>query len=187
MAFEGACARRISERYEILEEPIGAGATASVHLARMTGALGFRTTVAIKRLHQQLARDAAFRTMLLEEARLTSRVRHPNVVRVIDVEEEAGEIFLVMAHVRGGTLHEVIDRVGRPPVPIAAAIALAVVAVSIMTVGAAFKLFASDASLDGSGGRSRNLSSVDTDAGSETFDPARARANTPRDRRAGAF
>jgi serine/threonine-protein kinase len=90
-------------RYVVYEE-IAAGGMASVHLGRLKGAVGFSRTVAIKRLHAHLARDEEFTGMFLDEARLAARIRHPNVVAVLDVVHDAGELFLVMDYVQGEPL-----------------------------------------------------------------------------------
>jgi hypothetical protein len=75
---------RVSERY-VLYDAIASGATATVHIGRLTSARGFGKTVAIKRLHPHLAESEAFRAILVEEARLAARISHPNVVQVLDV------------------------------------------------------------------------------------------------------
>ena len=49
--------------------------------------------VAIKRLLPHLVEDPEFTEMLLKEARLAARVRHPNVVPTLDVVAYAGEQF----------------------------------------------------------------------------------------------
>ena len=77
---------------------------ASVHLGRLLGPVGFARTVAIKRLHAQFARDPEFVSMFLDEARLAARIRHPNVVSVLDVVALDGELFLVMDYVEGESL-----------------------------------------------------------------------------------
>src|SRR5205823_12157673 len=86
----------------------------------------FTSTVAIKRLHPQLAKDPQFVAMFLDEARLASRVRHPNVVPVLDVFAEEGELSLVMEYVEGESLSQLCriaqDRHPSIPVPIAVAI-----------------------------------------------------------------
>jgi serine/threonine-protein kinase len=91
---------RVVGRYVVFDE-IAAGGMASVHLGRLVGAVGFSRTVAIKRLHPHLARDAEFAAMFLDEARLAARVRHPNVVAVLDVVHDGGELLLVMDYVQG--------------------------------------------------------------------------------------
>ena len=42
--------------------------------------------------------------MFLDEARLSSRVRHTNVVQTIDVVALEGELFVVMEYVQGESL-----------------------------------------------------------------------------------
>jgi len=41
----------------------------------------------------------------LDEARLTARVRHPNVVPVLDVVARDGELFVIMEYVEGEPSH----------------------------------------------------------------------------------
>ncbi|MDB4933551.1 MAG: serine/threonine protein kinase [Labilithrix sp.] len=85
---------------------------ASVHLARLMGAVGFSRTVAIKRLHRHLANDEAFHAMFLDEARLAARIRHPNVVPTLDVVTVEQELFLVMDYVHGESLNK-LQRVAK--------------------------------------------------------------------------
>jgi hypothetical protein len=96
-------AARVVGRYAI-HEAIAAGGMATVHVGRLIGPIGFSRTVAIKRLHVRFARDPEFTAMLLDEARVASRIRHPNVVPVIDVVAEDGELLLVMEYVHGEPL-----------------------------------------------------------------------------------
>src|SRR5881397_744228 len=74
---------------------------ATVHYGRLTGPVGFSRPVAIKRLHPQFAKDPDFSAMFMDEARVAARIRHPNVVPVIDVVAAEGEILLVMDYVHG--------------------------------------------------------------------------------------
>jgi eukaryotic-like serine/threonine-protein kinase len=83
---------------------IAAGGMATVHFGRLSGPAGFSRTVAIKRLHPNLAKDPEFVAMFLDEARLAARIRHPNVVPTLDVVATEGEIFLVMDYVQGESL-----------------------------------------------------------------------------------
>ncbi len=110
----------------MLLEEIASGGMATVHLGRIVGAAGFARAVAIKRLHPQFARDPEFVSMLIDEARLASRVLHPNVVATLDVVSEGRELFLVMEYVPGCALSTLLDAVRstneRIPPPIATAI-----------------------------------------------------------------
>ncbi len=116
--------RRIG-RYDLHEE-IASGGMATVYLGRLIGATGFSRPVAIKRLHDNLATDPQFVSMLLDEARLAARVRHPNVVATLDVVEADREVVVVMEYVHGESLASlrklVFDRGERIPPKLAATI-----------------------------------------------------------------
>jgi serine/threonine-protein kinase len=94
-------------RYALFGE-IASGGMATVHFGRLLGPAGFTRVVAIKRLHPQLAKEAEFVSMFIDEVRLAARVQHPNVVATLDVAEEAGELFLVMEYVHGESLAQLI-------------------------------------------------------------------------------
>ena len=87
-------------RYAVYEA-IASGGMATVYFGRLLGEGGFTRSVAIKRLHAHLAQNPEFSSMLLEEARLAGRIRHPNVVSALDVVALEGELFLVMEYVHG--------------------------------------------------------------------------------------
>ena len=82
---------------------------ATVHLGRLRGPAGFARTVAIKRLHPPFARDPEFVSMFLDEARLAARIRHPNVVSVLDVVAAERELFLVMDYIHGESLNHLMQ------------------------------------------------------------------------------
>jgi eukaryotic-like serine/threonine-protein kinase len=88
----------------VVQAPIATGGMATVHLGKLLGTAGFSRDVAIKRLHPQFARDPEFVAMFLDEARLASRIGHPNVVPILDVVAESGELFLVMELIVGESL-----------------------------------------------------------------------------------
>lgn len=94
-------------RYALHDE-IASGGMGTVHLGRMHGAAGFSRIVAIKRLNAHLAKQSEFLEMFLDEARMAGRVRHPNVVPILDVVETGGEVLLVMEYVHGESLSRLI-------------------------------------------------------------------------------
>jgi hypothetical protein len=100
-------------RYELFDV-LASGGMASVHLGRLRGDDQFARVVAIKRLHPQFSRDPEFAGMLRDEARLASRIRHPNVVPVVDIIAEGGELSLVMEYVPGESLARLVGS-GVPP------------------------------------------------------------------------
>jgi eukaryotic-like serine/threonine-protein kinase len=97
-----------ASRYELLAK-IASGGMATVYVGRLRGSGGFSRTVAIKRAHPHLLADPTYRTMLVEEARVAAKLHHPNVVAVLDVEELAGELSLVMDYVEGTSLFDLIE------------------------------------------------------------------------------
>ncbi len=90
-------------RYELLL-PIASGGMGTVYLARTTGLGGFEKEVALKLTHSHLRDESGFATALVDEANLAGRIRHPNVVSVLDVGEDPHGVFLVMEYVEGETL-----------------------------------------------------------------------------------
>jgi serine/threonine-protein kinase len=89
-------------RYRLLRE-LGRGATGTVYLARDTA---LDLELALKVLHPQLAGAArsGARRRFFAEARVAAGIRHPGVVAIYDVDEEARA--LAMEHVPGATLRE---------------------------------------------------------------------------------
>jgi eukaryotic-like serine/threonine-protein kinase len=100
-------AKRIVDRYEVLGE-IASGGMATVRFGKLRGAEGFSRTVAIKCLHPQFAHSRDFRVALIDEARLVSRVSHPNVVQTLDVVADDDDLFLILEYVRGESLSALI-------------------------------------------------------------------------------
>ena len=100
-----------------------------MHFGALVGQAGFSRTVAVKRLHTD-RRSRQLVTSLLDEARLVSRVKHPNVVPILDVVTDGGEVLVVLEYVVGETLSSLLrasERAGRGvPIDYAVAIVAAV-------------------------------------------------------------
>jgi serine/threonine protein kinase len=94
-------------RYEVLSR-LGRGGMGTVYLARITGDGGFRRLFAIKVLRSHLSRSDEATQMLLKEARIASRVDHPNIVSVVDVGSHEGQPYLVMDYVTGCSLADLL-------------------------------------------------------------------------------
>ncbi len=99
--------KKVVGRYALYSE-LASGGMATVHIARLLGEAGFARTVAVKRLHSGFAKDQRFVSMFLDEARLAARIRHPNVVPVIDVVAAREELLLVMEFVQGEALSSLL-------------------------------------------------------------------------------
>ena len=110
----------------VLHAPIARGGMAQVYTARLVGAEGFNRLVAAKRLHPQFTDDPDFVTMFHDEARIASKIHHPNVVPVLDVVVEGSEVILVQEYVHGVPLDRLfkVALAGDGPIPIGIVIAI---------------------------------------------------------------
>ncbi|WP_437664748.1 serine/threonine-protein kinase [Sorangium sp. So ce1182] len=135
--------RRTLDRYT-LHGVIASGGMASVHFARLVGAHGFARTVAIKRLHPQFARDPEFSSMLLDEARLAVRIRHPNVVTTLDSVQADGELFVVMEYIAGESLSSLLRETGRRGVRVPQPVVASILAGALAGLHAAHEATAED-------------------------------------------
>ncbi len=93
-------------RYEFLV-PIAQGGMAAVWAARLKGSRGFSKTVAVKTMLPTISDDPNFEQMFLDEAQLASRIRHPNVVEILDLGEQDDLLYLVMEWVDGEPLSSI--------------------------------------------------------------------------------
>ena len=102
-----------------IERLLGRGGFASTYLAHheSTG-----QHVALKRLHPFRQDDAEFLGRFDQEAQLGSRLRHPNLVRLVDPGPASGQRWLAMEFVEGQRLDEWLK--ARGPLPVAEALAL---------------------------------------------------------------
>ncbi len=94
--------------YEIVRA-IGAGGSARVDLARLHRAYGFQRHVVIKRPLEHLRADARVAASLRREAGLGARLRHPNLVTILDAGEHDGYDYLVLEYIHGGSLRSLIE------------------------------------------------------------------------------
>jgi serine/threonine-protein kinase len=80
--------------------------------------------VAVKLLAENAAADDGLRERFVREARLAARLSHPNIVGVFDAGEDDGRPYIVMEHVEGETLAELLAGRGRLPADEARGLAL---------------------------------------------------------------
>lgn len=99
------------------------GGMAKIFLARARGAAGVERFVVLKHLLPETEKNADAVGTLIQEARLLSRLSHPNVVAIEELGEAHGTHYLAMEWVRGVALRELFDaakKQGGIPWPIAA-------------------------------------------------------------------
>lgn len=93
----------------VLIKRIAAGGMGEVYRAQLRGPRGFRRELAIKRILPQRD-DAEMVEMLLDEARLSAQLIHPNIAQVVNCGSIDGAYFIAMEYVDGQTLHQINKR-----------------------------------------------------------------------------
>ncbi len=81
---------------------LGIGGMADVFLTVAHGFQGVNKLVVLKRLRN--ADDPALTEMFLDEARLSVRLNHPNIVHAYEVDEVRGDYFIAMEYLDGQPL-----------------------------------------------------------------------------------
>jgi serine/threonine protein kinase len=94
--------------YKILDR-VGRGRFTGVYKA----VHGSGRVVAVKALRPKVAADAECLARFRREARLALRLDHPHVVRAFEAGQANGLPYLVMEHLEGETLEDVLRRRGR--------------------------------------------------------------------------
>jgi serine/threonine protein kinase len=95
-------------KYKVLER-LGAGGMGSVYLCEHKL---MRRRVALKVLPTAKAEDPSSLERFYREARAVAALDHPNIVRAYDIDQEDKLHFLVMEHVDGSSLQEIVKRAG---------------------------------------------------------------------------
>jgi eukaryotic-like serine/threonine-protein kinase len=101
--------RSLGRRYELVAQ-IARGGMAIVYRAHDRQ---LDRVVAVKVPRPEFANDPAFSEQFRREALAAARLSHPNIVAVHDSGSERGLPWIVMEYVRGQTLRDLLNRVGR--------------------------------------------------------------------------
>jgi serine/threonine-protein kinase len=107
----------------LLVQRLGRGGMAEVWRSQIHGPAGFQRTLVVKRILPHLVEDPHFVKMFVDEARLSARLNHPNIVQVFELGDVQGEYFLAMEFVHGRDLINVVRAFlprGAPPVGLGA-------------------------------------------------------------------
>ncbi|MBC7173528.1 MAG: serine/threonine protein kinase, partial [Polyangiaceae bacterium] len=94
-------------RYTLIAE-LGRGATGDVFLALTDGIAGFQKLIVLKILHEPLERDPESVLMFLDEARVATRLAHPNIIHSIEVGEAEGRHWIAMEYIAGMGLDRIL-------------------------------------------------------------------------------
>jgi hypothetical protein len=90
---------------------------ATVYLARAQVVEGVSREYAVKLMHAHLRGDPDWAVHLLHEAKIAARIRHPNVVQVVEAGDDSLGLFLVLEYIEGDTLSgltRALRKAGKP-------------------------------------------------------------------------
>jgi serine/threonine-protein kinase len=104
--------QQLGERF-VIERALGTGGMGAVYLARDQR---LDERVALKIMHGLALLDPTAGDRLRREASAARRISHTNVVKIFDVGDDQGHLFLSMEYVDGQSLKELIRRHGTLPV-----------------------------------------------------------------------
>jgi serine/threonine-protein kinase len=93
-----------------LTERIGSGGMAEVFRAIGEGPEGFERPFVIKRIHPHLSHTPEFVRMFVDEAKISARILHPNVVQVFEFGFHDESYYIVMEPVDGVDMARLLRR-----------------------------------------------------------------------------
>ncbi len=126
-------------RYAIIGS-IHRGGMGEILLAKVEGPEGFSRKVVLKGLLNRLSEDDVSYRLFMREARLMSRLDHPNIVRVFDLATIKSRPYLAMEYLRGRNFHQVIQRAAVKTQGVPLRIALATVSQALRGLHYAHKI-----------------------------------------------
>ncbi|MDZ7843725.1 MAG: protein kinase [Anaerolineales bacterium] len=101
----------LNDRYQLLQK-LGQGGMAVVYQARD---LTLDRTIAVKLLKKEFTGSPAFQKRFQEEARAAANLAHPHIVTVHDFGIDHDHLFIVMEHIPGKDLKQLIpEKRGMP-------------------------------------------------------------------------
>jgi len=101
----------------VLVRKIALGGMAEIFKAKTGGAEGFEKEVVIKRILPHFTEDESFVKMFIDEASITSKLQHSNIVQIYDFDVCEGSYYIAMELIEGVDLKKVIDvgiKMGKP-------------------------------------------------------------------------
>lgn len=107
-----------------LTKLIARGGMAEIYLASTQGAAGFEKQLALKVIHAEYANDQHFIQMLVDEAKITVKLNHPNIVQTFDLGRVESNYFISMEYVDGADYFQLLKDTAemQDEFPIAAAL-----------------------------------------------------------------
>ncbi len=105
--------RALGDDYELLTE-VGSGSFGIVYRVRD---LALEREVAMKVLDPRLIREPAIADGFQREAQLAAGLKHPNIVSIHDIDGRLGLLWYTMELIRGQSVGQLVQKLGRLSVP----------------------------------------------------------------------
>ncbi len=106
-------------KYQVLAR-LGQGGMGHVYLAMNAGPAGVQKLLVVKQLREDFATSVAARSMFLDEARISTRLNHPNIVQTNEVVDDDEDLYLVMEFLDGQPLSRILEPSHRDDLSLAA-------------------------------------------------------------------
>ncbi len=107
------------DRIEVVEK-IGQGGMAIVYRGYLHGNYGFKKEIVVKKILKEHFDNNRYLDMFVDEASISAKLNHSNIVQVFDFFEENNELHILMEFVNGGTLRDlmIVNKEGELFIPI---------------------------------------------------------------------
>jgi len=102
----------------VLLRRLAIGGMAEIFKAKVAGAEGFEKDLVIKRILPHFSDDETFVQMFVDEARLTAKLQHPNIVQIFDFDVADDSYYIAMEYIEGKDLHDLIEESHRQHDPL---------------------------------------------------------------------
>jgi plasmid stabilization system protein ParE len=109
-----------------LTRKLATGGMAELFLAKVQGAEGFERDLVVKRILPHFSEDADFVKMFIDEASLTSKLQHQNIVQIYDFDVVDQQYYIAMEYIDGEDLQNLIKDGAAQEMPLSVAQCVAI-------------------------------------------------------------
>ena len=97
----------------ILGERLAAGGMAEIFHASCLTPGRFDRPIVLKRMHKHLAENRDFVSMFVDEARISTRLDHPNIVQLFDFQANSDGLYIILEYIEGPDLLSLLKGAAR--------------------------------------------------------------------------
>src|SRR5882724_1384362 len=94
-------------RYNLMRR-VASGGMAEIFLANTVSIEGFKKHLIIKRMLPKWSKEKHFVTKFIDEAKLSSKLQHSNIVQVFDFGRQGDHYFIAAEYVQGCDLSDIV-------------------------------------------------------------------------------